>query len=296
MESGYWRSRHEEGHGMRAAVGDLVRAAAEPGWSRLTVRHAQVGTRTRTTVLRDGHEITVEGLAEDLAGPFRRLRELSHRAGEGTWFTCELSFSPGGRGYTGHVDSRAQPFERVPATAALTELTLFPRDEPPDWLLAALPTAAPLGLTVAYGGDHGRRSPGEPPPPSLPVTGELSYLPEATMTARSFEHTWEYGQPTVFLRERPGDRQAGHLLVSRHRDTFWMARHGMRGSGEGLRAVTLDGRVLRFELSPRTADTLETETVFEISLDLPQETVGEMRAALSGILRAVTRAPELTGL
>ncbi|MFF0574424.1 hypothetical protein [Streptosporangium saharense] len=296
MESTHWRSRHEEGRGMRAAVGDLVRAAAEPGWSRLVARHAQVGAHTRTTVLRDGHEITTDDLAEDLATPFQRLRELSHRAGEGTWLTCELAFVPGSRGYTGQVDPHARPFEHVPAEAALTELTLFPRDEPPGWLLDALPTAPPLGLPVSYGGDYDRWRRNEPPPPSLPITGELSYLPEATMTARAFEHSWEYGQPTVFLLEKPGDPQAGHLLFSHHRKTFWMSRHGMRGSGEGLRAVTLDGRTLRLELSPRTADTLETETVFEIHLDLPEETVGELRTALSAVLRAVTPAPDLSGL
>ncbi|MBB4940969.1 hypothetical protein FHR32_005346 [Streptosporangium album] len=35
-------------------------------------------------------EAGVQGLAE----PFHRLRELSHRDGEGTWFSCELRLTP----------------------------------------------------------------------------------------------------------------------------------------------------------------------------------------------------------
>lgn len=140
MRTGNWLTRHDEGHAMRVAIGDLARAAAAPGWSRLVVRHAEVGSHAVTTLLRDGREIPAEGMRE----PFRRLRELSYRAGAGTWFTCELAFEPRSRRYAGRVDSSAQPFADVPATAALAELTTFSRETPPGWLLAALPTAPPL--------------------------------------------------------------------------------------------------------------------------------------------------------
>jgi hypothetical protein len=57
MMSRQWRSRREECHSMRMAVGDVARAAAGSGWSRLTVHRAQVGAYALTTVSRDGHEV-----------------------------------------------------------------------------------------------------------------------------------------------------------------------------------------------------------------------------------------------
>ncbi|MER5321662.1 hypothetical protein [Streptosporangium roseum] len=288
------RSPHDEGHDMRMAIGDLARAAAAPGWSRLAVRRAQVGAHALTTVTCDGREIVAVGMD----GPFQRLRELSYRAGAGTWFTCELAFSPGSRGYTGRVDSSAPPFEDVPAPAALAELTTFPREEPPGWLLAALPTAAPLGLPITYGDryDRWRNLPDDDRPPSPPpITGELTYLPATTMTARAFGQSQEHGRHMVYLAERAGESESELLLVACYKETYWVARQGMRGTGEGVRSVMLDGAALRLELTPEAADMLETETAFEVRLDLPPETIGELRAALPGVLRSAAQAPELIG-
>ncbi|WP_229810982.1 hypothetical protein [Streptosporangium pseudovulgare] len=289
-----WRSRNDEAHARLMEIGDLARAAAAPGWSRLAVRHAQVGSHAVTAVTRDGREITVEGTAE----PFQRVRELSYRDGAGTWFICELEFSPGGRGYTGRVDSSAQPFEDVPPPAALAELTVFPRKEPPGWLLAALPTAAPLGLPTAYGDrydrwyDHfGDR---RPPAPS-PITGELAYRPTTTMTARAFGHDQEHGRCLIYLTEQADGPDAEHLLVTSYQEGYRVARQDMRGTGEGVRSITLGGTTLRLELTLEAADLLETETVFEVRLDLPPETLGELRTVLPGMLRSVTQAPELIG-
>ncbi|GAA3429882.1 hypothetical protein GCM10018953_70660 [Streptosporangium nondiastaticum] len=296
-----WRSRNDEAHARRMEIGDLARAAAAPGWSRLAVRHAQVGSHAVTTVTRDGHEITVEGAAEPFQGmeePFRCLRELSYRVGAGTWFTCELEFSPGGRGYTGRVDSSAPPFVDVPPMAALAELTVFPREEPPGWLLAALPTAAPLGLPTAYGdrydrwrGHSGDRRPQTPPP----ITGELAYRPATTMTARAFGHDQEHNRCLIYLAEQADDSGAEHLLVTSYQEGYWVARQDMRGTNEGVRSITLDDTTLRLELTLEAADLLETETVFEVRLDLPPETLGELRTVLPGMLRSVAQAPELIG-
>ncbi|MFF5207545.1 hypothetical protein [Streptosporangium sp. NPDC000396] len=291
----HWRSRHDEGHDMRMAIGDLARVAATPGWSRLVVRRAQVGTHALTTVTRDGREIAAKGMEE----PFQRLRELSCKADAGTWFTCELVFSPGSRGYTGRVDSSAPPFEDVPALAALAELTTFPREEPPGWLLAALPTAAPLGLPTTYG-DHYDRwhdHPGDRRPPPLPITGELAYLPATTMTARAFyqEQDQEHGQHMVYLVEQVDEPEAEHLVVTCYQGVYWVARRDMHGTSEGVRSITLDGAALRLELTPEAADTLETEIAFEVHLDLPPETISELRAALPSMLRPVAQAPELIG-
>jgi hypothetical protein len=277
---------------MRMAIGDLVRAAAAPGWSRLVVHRAQVGAHAVTTVTRDGHEITVEGMDE----PFQRLRELSFKAGAGTWLTCELTFTSSGRGYTGRVDSSAPPFEDVPGTAAMAELTTFPRDEPPGWLLAALPTAAPFGLPTTYGERydswHGVL-PGDHRPP--PISGELDYVPSTTMTARVFGEGEERDHPMVYLAAQENDPEAGHLLISCYQQAYWVAREGIRGTGEGIRSITLDGTALRLELTTEAADLLETETAFEVRLDLPPETVGRLRAALPGMLCRAAQPPELIG-
>ncbi|MGV9324791.1 hypothetical protein [Streptosporangium sandarakinum] len=296
-----WRSRNDEAHARLMEIGDLARAAASPGWSRLAVRHAQVGSHALTTVTREGREITVEGTAEPFQGmaeSFRRLRELSYRDGAGTWFICELEFSPGGRGYTGRVDSAAPPFADVPPMAALAELTDFPREEPPGWLMAALPTAAPLGLPTAYGDRYDRwrgHSDDRRPQAPLPITGELAYRPAMTMTARVFRQIQKHGRHLVHLAEQAGESEAEQLVVIRHPETCWVVRQGTHGTDEGVRSITLDGATLRLELTAKAADLLGTETAFEVRLDLPPETLGELRAALPGMLRSVAQAPELIG-
>ncbi|WP_431912865.1 hypothetical protein [Nonomuraea jabiensis] len=238
----HWHTRHDEGHALRLEIGELARAAAGPGWTRLEVRRAQVGPYARTTLTRDGREIAAEGLDE----PFQRLRELSYKADSGTWFTCELGFSAGSRGYTGRVDSSAPPFEDVPALAALAELTTFPRAESPGWLLAALPTAAPIGMPTTYGehydwwGDD--RSDHRPPPP---IHGDVAYVPAAAMTCRDFGYGDEHRQRVVFLAESADDDESEHLYVMGYEEGYWVARHGIRGTGEGVRSITLDGAALR---------------------------------------------------
>jgi hypothetical protein len=291
MRSHRPRSAHEEGHALRMTIGRLARAAAAPGWSRLTVRRAQVGGHALTSVTRDGLEIAAEGVGE----PFQRLRELSHRADAGTWFTCELEFRPDGRGYTGRVDSWAPPFEDVPPAAALAELTLFPREDPPGWLLAALPTAAPVGLPVTYGERYERWRPDDrPPAPVLPISGELAYLPPSAMTARAFTHRHKHRQRLIFLSERAGEPEAGHLLLGSSAESYAVARHS-GVTQEGVRSITLDGAVLRLALTADAADALRTEETFDVRLDLPPGTIAELRDTLSGILRPIPGAPELIG-
>ncbi|MFI6739065.1 hypothetical protein ACIBI9_39595 [Nonomuraea sp. NPDC050451] len=293
-KTGHWRNRHDEGHALRLEIGELARAAAEPGWTRLAVRRAQVGPYAETTLTRDGREIAAEGMDE----PFQRLRELSYKADSGTWFTCELAFSPGSRGYTGRVDCSAPPFDEVPALAALAELTTFPRTESPGWLLTALPTAAPIGMATTYGEHHdwwaddrsGRR-----PPPPPPIHGDVTYVPAATMTCRDFSQGEGHGQRVVFLMESADDAEAGQLYVAGYEEAYWVARHGIRGTGEGVRSITLDGAALRFELAPEAADALGTETTFEARLKLPPETIAELRTALRAVLGPIAQAPELIG-
>ncbi|MEU6782724.1 hypothetical protein ABZ912_26280 [Nonomuraea angiospora] len=294
----HWRTRHDEGHALRLEIGDLARAAAEPGWTRLEVRRAQVGSYARTTLTRDGREIAAEGLDE----PFQRLRELSYQAESGTWFTCELAFPAGSRGYTGRVDSAAPPFEDVPAPAALAELTTFPRAESPGWLLTALPTAAPIGMPTTYGEHYDRRythwgddrSDRRPPPPP-PIHGDVAYIPAAGMTCGDFGQSDERRQRVLFLAESAGDDESEHLYVLGYEEGYWVARHGTHGTGEGVRSITLDGAALRLELTPEAADALGTETTFEARLELPPETIAELRTALGLVLGPVARAPELIG-
>ncbi|MGI5284552.1 hypothetical protein ACQEVF_14590 [Nonomuraea polychroma] len=285
-----WRSRGDEGHALRMAIGDLARAAAEPGWSRLVVRRAQVGTYAVTTVSRDGHVISAEGMDE----PFQRLRELSYRTDVGTWFTCELAFSAGTRGYTGRVDSTSRPFEHVPALAALAELATLPRAEPPAWLLDALPTAAPIGLPTTYGDRYDRWRDGDQPPPP-PITGEVTYLPATTMTVRAFDKEQKHDQQYIYLGGQRDHPEAEFLMIQRYLQAHGLVRHGPRGGVGGVRSITLDGMVLRLELTPKAADLLETETTFEVHLDLPPETISELCVTLAAMLKSVAEPPELIG-
>ncbi|MFF4615843.1 hypothetical protein [Nonomuraea jabiensis] len=217
-------------------------------------------------------------------------------ADSGTWFTCELGFSAGGRGYIGRVDSSAPPFEDVPALAALAELTTFPRAEPPGWLLAALPTAAPIGLPTTYGEHHDRwgddRSDHRPSPP---IHGDVAYVPAVDMTCRAFGYGDQHRQRVAFLAESADDDASEHLYVMGYEEVYWVARHGVRGTGEGVRSVALDGAALRFELTPEAADALGTETTFEARLELPPETIAELRTALRAVLGPIAQAPELIG-
>ncbi|MEV4219420.1 hypothetical protein [Nonomuraea sp. NPDC049725] len=287
-------TRYDEGHDLCLTIGEMARAAAAPGWSRLAVHHAQVGAHARTRLTCDGRELAAEGLNE----PFRRLRELSYRAGDGTWFTCELEYTPGSRAYHGRVDAAGPPFADVPPAAALVELTAFPRAEPPGWLLDALPTAAPLGLPVTYGERYDRlhsHRGGQEPGPLLPIGGELAYRPPSALTARVLEHRQRVGEHLLYLGERDGDRKAGHLLVLRRGAEWFVSRADQDTTGDGVRAITLDGAVLRLELTPEAADDLGTEAGYEVLLDLPPATVDELRTVLPGVLRPVRDHPELTG-
>ncbi|MFI7611314.1 hypothetical protein ACIBP6_08865 [Nonomuraea terrae] len=285
-----WRSRDGEAHARRTSIGDVVRAAAVPGWSELVVRRAQVGSYAVTSVIRDGREIAVEAVDE----PFRLLREVSYRPGVGTWFTCELAFAPHGRGYTGRVDASAPPLADVPPAAALAELTTFPREDTPGWLLDALPTTVPLTAPTTYGDhyDRWREHRGRHPLP--PIDGDLVYVPAAVMTARVFDHGVERGQHLWHVAEKDA-AGADALMISAYEQKYWVGRDGARGIGEGVRSLSLDGAVLRLELTSEAADELRTETLYEVRLDLPPESIDRLRAAVPDMFRLVDDAPELIG-
>ncbi|SEF90603.1 hypothetical protein SAMN05444920_101982 [Nonomuraea solani] len=289
MGSKKHKSRREEAHHLRMAIGDLARSAAAPGWSELVVRRGQVGPYAETVVTVDGREIAVEGLDE----PFQRLRELSYKEFAGTWFTCELAFTPGRRNYTGRVDAKGVPFVDVPARAALAELTMFASDEPPGWLLAALPTAAPIGLQFGHTGHQRWQSMGfaEQPESAPPINGPLSYVPATVMTAKVLDESRERRADVVRL-EGEDDEE---LMVAHFMGQYLVARHGTRGTDGGLRSVTMEGNVLRLELTDVAADALETEAAFEVRLDLPPGEVDELRAALLRVLGPCAQAPELIG-
>ncbi|MFD0658561.1 hypothetical protein [Thermocatellispora tengchongensis] len=271
-------------------IGDLARAAAAPGWSRLTVRRAQVGTLARTTVTRDGEPITVAGLDE----PFQRLREVSWTEGAGTWFTCELTFTPGTRGYTGRVDDTDRPFEdTVPGLVALGELAAHPRDRVPPWLLDALPTAVPLPLPQQPGHRDTASWPGGGKPVPA-ISGELAYVPATRTTVGGFELVEERDRTTLVFT----DGRAGHdrLICVGHGSAYWIARPEASGTNTGVRSITLDGAVLRFDLTTEAADAMWTGPTFEVRLDLPPDRLTALRAALGRVLAATSLKEALVGL
>ena len=265
----------DEGHELCMTIGRLARGAAAPGWSRLVVRRAQVGGHAVTTVTRDGHEIDVPGLDK----PFERLRELSYTSNAGTWFTCELVFTAGSRGYTGRVDATARPLEEIPPSAALAELTLFPRREPPAWLLDAMPTAMPLALP-RNGFDPWHRE----HRPRAPREGELRYVPAAAMTARALRKAERTDPPMILLTEHPHDDGAAVLMLRRRGDTCFLGRGTMFATKVDLSRVTLGDSTLHIELTPDDADALGTETVFDVHLEVPPQEIAVLRAVLSGTL------------
>ncbi|MEV4800027.1 hypothetical protein AB0K18_08410 [Nonomuraea sp. NPDC049421] len=288
----------DEGHDTRMHIGDLVRAAV-PDASRVTVRRAQLGASGVTTVLGDGRPCEVDGEVDGLDESLERLRELSYRKGKGTWFSCELEFTSGSRGHGCRADGEAMPFALVEPAAALGELTMFPRDVPPEWLLAALPTAMPFGLPVPLLDERPWHSPFDEHRPAPPITGEVSYTPAAGMTARVAGHEEDSepvpGQRLLWLGERPDDPDAEAVVLTVHEETYYLARHPEGATDGGLRSLTLDGATLRVELTPRAADRLRTETVFEVRLDLPAESMATVRAAVPGMLGRLTDGPQLLG-
>ncbi|MFG1694531.1 hypothetical protein [Nonomuraea sp. NPDC049309] len=292
-----------EAHALRLDIADLVRAAAGPDASRITVRRAQVGAAGTTTVTCDGRPLAVGGLDE----PFERLRELSYRTGQGTWFTCELELPAGSRGYVCRTDGEAMPFAQVDPLGALGEMTLFPRDEPPGWLVAALPTAAPLSLPVSA-----LSRPPAPPAGAVPewrdhlgechqppITGEVRYTPATGMTARAARLDEGAGpvpgQRFFYLESRPGDPTAETLLVTAYDDVYCLARHPYGVTDHGVRSLALDGATLRLELAAGAADQLQTETVFEVALDLDAGQAATLRAAVPRVLGQAAGGPELIG-
>jgi hypothetical protein len=115
------------------------------------------------------------------------------------------------------------------------------------------------------------------------------------MTCRDVGQSDERRQRAVFLAESADDAETEQLFVLGFEQAYWVARNEIGGTGEGVRSITLDGAALRFELTPGAADTLGTETTFEVRLELPPETIAELRTALGAVLGPVARAPELIG-
>ncbi|MEV0381351.1 hypothetical protein [Nonomuraea sp. NPDC050643] len=58
---------------------------------------------------------------------------------------------------------------------------------------------------------------------------------------------------------------------------------------------TLDGPELRLGLTGEAADVLETETVFEVRLDLPPEKIAEVRATVPRLFGPCVQGPKLIG-
>lgn len=293
------RSKYDEERRLRLAIGDLVRAAAPPGWSDATVRCGQVGGFTRVVVDCDGVELAVQGLEEQV----RRLRELSYRDGEGTWFSCELRFTPQSRSYRGHVDADGFPFPDsmdVPDLAPLEELAVFPRDTVPGWLVDALPTAVPIGLREPEDSWHAFGRSGESPDPEPVVSGELAYAPIERLVVRESGFGEEGAEPLAILYEEAGGG-GDHLLFLGRGDggeqPYWVARQGMRGTGGGITACALDDRRLVLHLTPKAADDMGTETVLTVGLDLMPAETERLRIVLGEVFRggASGPTPSLTG-
>ncbi|MDP9849577.1 hypothetical protein [Streptosporangium lutulentum] len=279
------RSKHQEARRLRLAIGDLARAAAPPGWTGIAVRRAQVGGFSRTSVTCDGVEIEVRELDE----PFRRLRELSYADGRGTWFSCEVRFTPESRSHHGHVDADAFPFPAgtdIPGLAPLEELTTFPRETVPRWLLDALPTAVPFSLRKP--GDSLWERPDRSAPEPAPVfSGELVYTPLGHLPVHGFGHGENRRVFAVVLDEKTtgdGERLCFMNRQSMTGSPYWVTRGDTRSTGGGITSYVLDDRRLVLHLTPEAADELETETVLTLDLNLKPAETEELQAALKKII------------
>jgi hypothetical protein len=298
-------TKRREAHLLRLTIGDLARAAAPPGWTGITVRRTQVGRFSRTTTICAGMEtagtpVEIRGLDE----PFQRLRELSYVDGRGPWFSCALRFAPESRSYHGSVDGDGFPFPEgteIPWVAALDELTAFPRDTVPRWLLDALPTAVPLGLRKPEDDPEERVTLGfSIPETAPPLSGDPSYTPLGHLTAHGFgtgEDT--YGFNVTLSEEAAGDD--AQLFFVRYPQTdlsYWVGRGGIRGTSGGITSCAIDDRRLVLRLTPEAADDLETETVLTVDLKLNPAETEELRAALKKILLSgpSEQTPSLIGL
>jgi hypothetical protein len=286
-------STHQETRRLRLTIGDLVRAAAPPGWAGITVRRAQVSRFSRTVVTYDGAEAGVRGPDEvrELDESFQRLRELSYVDGRGTWFSCELRFTPQSRSYHGRVDTDAFPFPEgtdILGLAPLEELATFPRDTVPRWLLDALPTTVPFSLRKP-GGDWPERFRNRPstPEPAPVLSGELVYTPVGHMAVHGFGYGEDRRGFAVVLDEKTtgdGDRLCFMIRQSMTGPPYWVTRGDIRVTGGGVTSYVLDDRRLVLHFTPEAADDLETETVLTVDLNLKPTETEELRAALKKII------------
>ncbi|MEV4179723.1 hypothetical protein [Nonomuraea sp. NPDC049709] len=102
--------------------------------------------------------------------------------------------------------------------------------------------------------------------------------PEAAARRRAGAQVWRIAAAAVpVLLPAPGVRP----------------RNGL--AGPSRRPRRRPGATLRLELTPEAADALETETTFEVRLQLPPGTPARLCATLPGMLRPFEQVPELIG-
>ncbi|MGN9841487.1 Imm10 family immunity protein [Nonomuraea sp. H19] len=275
-------------------IGRAVKAGAPDGWQHVHVHRCQLGTFSTTEIsyeMADGTRQTqhIEGL-DDL---FHQLKVAAYKPGEGTWFVCQLDYSPRGKSYNSmeHTFALEWPFAQdveVPAWAYMEELTMFPRrpDLTPPWMTAAWPEGVPLPETGSFppltaGADE--ESDLTWPPLSDMVVRAVGWDDDSETVAFGLaEYEDGTGKALIFMMsaEEPDEQEIGLGM-----DTYCIVREDQSGTTYGgVTHCDLAYGRLTLHFTEKAAHELGVEPVLRIDLQVDDDSVELLRDSLRAIL------------
>jgi hypothetical protein len=282
----------DRAHGLCIEVGRVVKAGAPDGWQEVEVHRCQLGTFGTTVItyqMAEGSQQTreVEGL-DDL---FLQLKAAEYNPGEGTWYVCQLDYSPRGKSYNARLQTLGQesPFAEdveVPAAAYVEELTMFPRRPAltPPWMTAAWPEGVPLpeaGSTTASPVD-GKSGPARPPLGTMVVrTVGRDDDPELIVLGMA-EHEDGTGNALIFMMstEELDEQEAGSDM-----DTYCIVREEQAGTTYGgVTRCEIASSRLTLHFTEEAAKELHVEPIVRADLQITHESVELLRSSLRKIL------------
>ncbi|MFI7706595.1 Imm10 family immunity protein [Nonomuraea sp. NPDC049480] len=281
-------------HELCMEIGRAVKGGAPDNWQHVQVHRCQLGTFSTTEIsyeMADGVRRTqhIEGF-DDL---FHQLKAAAYKPGEGTWFVCQLDYSPHGKSYNSmlHTFAVEWPFAQdveVPASAYVEELIMFPRrpDLTPPWMTAAWPEGVPFPEA------------GSPPPLSAGADEESdrTWPPLRDMVVRAVgrdddsetitfgmaEYEDGTGNALIFMMsaEEPDQQEIGLGM-----DTYCIVREDQSGTTYGgVTHCDLAYGRLTLHFTEKAAQELGVELVLRLDLQVDDDSIELLKNSLREIL------------
>ncbi|MEU8104606.1 Imm10 family immunity protein [Nonomuraea muscovyensis] len=281
-------------HELCIEIGRVVNAGAPDGWQYVQVRRCQLGTFSTTEItyeMADGDRRTQH--VQGLDGLFHQLKAAAYKPGEGTWFVCQLDYSPPAKSYNSmlHTYDVESPFAQdveVPASAYVEELTTFPRrpDLTPPWMTAAwpedvlLPEAGPRTPLTAGADEESdltRR-------PLRDMVVRMVALDDdsETIAFGMAEYEDGTGNALIFMMspEEPDEQEIGPGM-----DTYRIVREDQSGTTYGgITHCDLAYGRLTLHFTEKAAEELGVEPVLQIDLQVDDHSIELLKNSLREIL------------